>query len=277
MYNFKNHKSNYHTHTWLCRHAAGDVIDYVNEAIKHNYTHLGMSDHAPFEYLERNGSTRMSYHEFQSIYLQQIADAKKVADQHNLKIYAGVEMEYFPKHHAHYEKMLEDLDYMILGQHYILRNNQLVSTYGLKDLDDIIIYRDMLIAALKTGYFSLLCHPELCFFAFREITDEMYEALRPVIKLAVKLNIPIELNANGIRRDSHKPGYNINNFNNYPYPKPRFWEMVKEEGGKALITSDAHEPRILHDEAIKVAYDFAKEYGVKVIQKLEFQPNKFRK
>ena len=27
-------KANYHTHTYLCGHAIGDVSDYVNEAIQ---------------------------------------------------------------------------------------------------------------------------------------------------------------------------------------------------------------------------------------------------
>ena len=39
-------KANYHTHTYLCGHAVGDVEDYVNEAIRLGYTELGMSDHA---------------------------------------------------------------------------------------------------------------------------------------------------------------------------------------------------------------------------------------
>lgn len=277
MYNFKNHKSNYHTHTWLCRHASGEVIDYVNEAIKHKYTHLGMTDHAPFEFLRQNGSSRMTYDEFKNDYLKQIEVAKVVADNNNLILYTGIEMEYFPNYHHHYEMMLEDLDYMILGQHYILKDDKLVSSYDLKTLDDIIIYRDMMIAALKTGYFSLLCHPEVGFFSIKEITDEMYEALRPVIKTAVALNIPIELNGNGIRRDANRPGYNIYDFDSYRYPKPRFWQMVKEEGGKALITSDAHDPLVLHDLAMEVGYKFAEKYGVEVIEKLEFQPNRFRK
>ena len=39
-------KANYHTHTYLCGHATGDVDDYVNEAIRLGFSELGMSDHA---------------------------------------------------------------------------------------------------------------------------------------------------------------------------------------------------------------------------------------
>ena len=37
---------NYHTHTYRCQHATGDVIDYANAAIDAGLTTLGMSDHA---------------------------------------------------------------------------------------------------------------------------------------------------------------------------------------------------------------------------------------
>ena len=34
-------KANYHTHTYLCGHAVGDVDDYVNEAIRLGFKELG--------------------------------------------------------------------------------------------------------------------------------------------------------------------------------------------------------------------------------------------
>ena len=37
---------NYHTHTYRCQHATGDVIDYAKAAIDGGLTTLGMSDHA---------------------------------------------------------------------------------------------------------------------------------------------------------------------------------------------------------------------------------------
>ena len=44
-------KANYHTHTKLCRHAIGEVIDYVKVAYECGFSEIGISDHAP--YLER--------------------------------------------------------------------------------------------------------------------------------------------------------------------------------------------------------------------------------
>ena len=36
---------NYHTHNYLCGHAAGTVCDYVREAVKNGMKSIGISDH----------------------------------------------------------------------------------------------------------------------------------------------------------------------------------------------------------------------------------------
>ena len=38
---------NYHTHTFRCNHAEGDVTDYAREAVKQGLVVLGMTDHTP--------------------------------------------------------------------------------------------------------------------------------------------------------------------------------------------------------------------------------------
>ncbi|MGI6781960.1 MAG: PHP domain-containing protein [Acholeplasmataceae bacterium] len=277
MTKYQKHKANYHTHTWLCRHASGSVIDYAKEAVKHGHTVMGMTDHAPFDMLARYGSQRMSWDEYHNIYLPDLEDAIEYGKKHGLTIYKGLEIEYYDGYDNHYQRLLEDLDYLILGQHYLKRKNGILSVYDLKTLDEIIEYRDEVIKALRTGYFSLLCHPEVCFWRIKNPTDEMYEALRPMIKECVKLNIPIEINANGIRRAFLEQKLDPYNYNNYRYPKPKFWQMVAEEGGVGLVASDAHDPKVLHDFAIEIAYQFAKDLKVNVITELEFKDNKYRK
>jgi histidinol-phosphatase (PHP family) len=274
MTKFKDHKANYHTHNWLCRHAKGNGIDYVKEAIKHNFTVLGISDHAPFEILS---GYRMELSEFYDIYLHELEEGIEYGKNHGLTVYKGLEMEYFDGYDNHYHELLSHMDYMILGQHYIPKNNHLGSVYSLKTLEDIKIYADQVIKGLRSGYFSLLCHPDICFWGIKNPTDEMYEALRPVIKECVKLDIPIEINANGIRRVEEEDGLSAYNYENYKYPRPKLWKIVAEEGGTAIIESDAHDPKVLNDFAIEIGYQFAKDMGVKVITELSFKENKYKK
>ena len=42
-------KSNYHTHTELCKHAKGMPVDFAQKAVEFNVQILGISDHAPFK------------------------------------------------------------------------------------------------------------------------------------------------------------------------------------------------------------------------------------
>ena len=43
-------KTNYHTHTFRCNHAAERDEDYVLAALKNGYAILGFSDHTPWPY-----------------------------------------------------------------------------------------------------------------------------------------------------------------------------------------------------------------------------------
>ena len=266
----KKHINSYHSHTILCGHAGGRPIDYVKEAIKHNFKELGISEHAPMANL-RNKNSRLHEKDYQK-YFKLLDEATKFASLNNIKFYKGLEIEYF-NHTKVYEHYLNDLDYLILGQHYIYKDNKYISTFKFNTLEEIIIYRDTVIEALKTGYFNMLCHPDLCFFNIDNPTDEMYEALRPVIKLAKKLDIPLELNANGIRRAVLEG--KVTEFSNIKYPRVKFFEMVAEEGAKVIISSDAHNVAALNDFAILESYKMAEDLNLNVIYKLKM--NYFKK
>ncbi|MFA5692660.1 MAG: PHP domain-containing protein [Acholeplasmataceae bacterium] len=134
------HDSNYHAHTYLCGHASGIPLDYVKEAIKHNFKEIGMSEHAPMANLVNNNS-RMDFKDY-DLYLRLLNDAKDLATKNNIKFYKGMEIEYF-KNLDVYKKYLKDMDYLILGQHYIVKDNNYKSTYRLTSLEDVIIYKDM--------------------------------------------------------------------------------------------------------------------------------------
>ena len=42
--------ANFHTHTYLCRHASGEPEEYVKTAIKNGLKVLGFSDHVPYPF-----------------------------------------------------------------------------------------------------------------------------------------------------------------------------------------------------------------------------------
>lgn len=254
-------KTNFHSHTYLCGHAGGSPIDYVKEAIKHQYTHLGISEHAPMPNL-RSTNSRLELHNY-DLYFKLLDEAKAYANNHNLNFYKGFEIEYFKDLEHLYPKYLKDVDYLILGQHYIIRDGVNKSTFALNDLEDVKIYVETVVAALKTNYFSILAHPELCFFNIKNVTDEMYELLRPIIKTAKELDIPLEINANGFRRAKYED--QNEDINNVRYPKIPFLQMVKEEGAKVIIGSDAHSVDALDDFATTISYQVANDLELDIV------------
>ena len=253
--------SNYHTHTYLCNHAVGSVEDYVKQAIEYGFKNIGMSDHAPFEFLN-DRSVRMGSEDY-PIYLKQLEDTiQKYGNQ--IKIYKGLEIEYFPDRIKDYQDFLKDLDYLTLGQHYIQTKNKLKSVYDLIEIQDLTIYVKTVIEAMKTGYFKFISHPDIFLINAIELNDEMLYLSKLMIEAAKKFNVALEINANGIRRGK----FYIKGKIRYPYPRKEFWELVKGTNVKVIISADAHNPKLLFDEAILEAYKFAKDIGIEVEEEL---------
>ncbi|MFA6647148.1 MAG: histidinol-phosphatase [Candidatus Izemoplasmatales bacterium] len=254
-------KANYHTHMYLCNHAEGTVEDYVVQAIKLGFNTLGMSDHAPFIFLQ-DRSVRMGIEDY-PIYLKELKDSiEKYQDK--IKIYKGLEIEYFSYQDKHYKDLLKDLDYLTLGQHYIEVNQKLKSIYHVTDVSDMTIYVKTLIEAMKTGYFKFISHPDIFLFNQEEIDIEMLYLSKLIFEAAEKYNVALEINANGIRKGK----IHIHGKTRYRYPRKEFWELAKNYNVKIIISSDAHKPKYLFDEAIIEAYKFATQLGIVVEEEL---------
>lgn len=257
-------KNNYHTHMYLCRHASGTIEDYVKEAIRLGFHSLGMSDHAPWkELIDR--SVRMHMKDY-PVYLRDLEEAiKKYSNQ--IKIYKGLEIEYFKNKNSHYENLLKDLDYLTLGQHYIEMNGKLISVYRIYSVEELTVYKDTLIEAMKTGYFKFLSHPDLFLFSRKELNEEILSLAEEIIVAAKEHDIPLEINANGIR----KGRIDVNGEILYRYPRKEFWQLVKKHNAKTIISSDAHQPELLYDEAIEKAYEFSSVLNLTVEEELDFE------
>lgn len=260
----EKHKNNYHTHTYLCGHATGTPNDLVLEAKKKGLVELGISEHAPMANL-KNINSRIKEEDYQT-YHKLLAEADKLAKLNNIKLYKGLEIEYYP-HLNVYEHYLKELDYLILGQHYIYHNGKYTRSFNFNTIDEIIIYRDSIIEAINTGYFNLICHPDLCYNNIKNPTDEMYEVMRPLIKRAKELDIPLELNANGIRKCLRDNG--VIDSSLFKYPRIKFFEMVAEENAKVIISSDSHKVEALLDYAVEECYKIAEELGLNLVYDLD--------
>ena len=73
-------------------------------------------------------------------------------------------------------------------------------------------------------------------------------------------NLPLELNLLGLREGRN-------------YPDERFWRIVGEEGGKAILGSDAHRPEhVLDPFAEALVREMAARCGVAILDTVELVP-----
>ncbi len=254
-------KKNYHTHCSYCGHAKGDVEDYVKEAIDKGFEVLGMSDHIP--YPENDWGDRMDY-SFKDEYLGKVRECReKYKDKIDVKI--AFEAEYVPKYRDYYEELKEkeNLDYLILGQHFFFMDDgSLVNCFAtVTDTEQYIRYAEACVEGMNTGIYAYLAHPDLIFRNRLAPDKNTEKAIDIILDAAVNNDYILEINANGFRRGIRE----FPEGKRYPYPVDTFWDRVKGTNLRAIIGSDCHDPSFLADEYVEIAERFALEKGLRLI------------
>lgn len=256
-------KTNYHTHNELCKHAFGSVMDYANAAYYANFDIIGMSDHGPYK--NNPLGFRMDYEEL-TTYIEGVKQAKDIYKE-KMKVLLGLEMEYLPKYNDYYNELLSTIgiEYLILGQHFFDDKKGDVSyVYDLQDTSGYVDYANSIKDALQTGLFSMLAHPDLIFVHNFKWDYNCSKTTEIIVEAALKYKIPVELNANGVRKglSQFEDGYR------YPYPHIKFFEEVSAAKIPVMINSDCHQVKELDDEAVKKAHELIKEWNLLYMDKL---------
>lgn len=253
-------KVNYHTHNERCKHAYGSVFDYAAHAYKEGFSCIGFSDHAPFP--NNPYGFRMDFEELDA-YIKDV-NLLKQEYENKMDILLGFEIEYLPAYSWYYKKLFQEyhLDYLILGQHFFAdEKNREHYVYDAQDTKEFVAYAHSIKDALKTGFFSFIAHPDLMFVHDFPWDDNCEEACDIIIAAAKANHIPIELNANGIRRGLHDTLQG----SRYDYPHWRFFEKVARETIPVIINSDCHEPAQLSDYAITKAFELAADWNLTLV------------
>ena len=233
---------NLHTHTFRCGHASGTVADYCCEAEKAGISILGFSEHSPFPDGEYAAS-RMNFSELPA-YRHEIEEARR--NFPGLTILAGLEIDYRqvlgPSFYR--EEYLEKLglDYLIAGAHFLPAENG-IPARDLKferpfTLATIRKFVNETLRVMETGLASFITHPDITAIGCERWTPDLKAAYKEILEAALALNIPLEINAYGLR----KPLLQTPDGVRPPYPWLPFWELAAEYGVKTVAGSDAHRP-----------------------------------
>jgi len=232
---------NYHTHTYRCKHAEGDIKDYIAEALACNFTALGFSDHMPHPQNIWEG-VRMGMGELKG-YCTEVRRQRQGLN--NLKVFLGLECEYEEGFKDFYCETLfheYQVEYLVCGMHWVHDGQRLLYVGAeLETLAQLKAYVISLAQAMESGLFSFIAHPDLFFGSFRSWNENTKAASKEILLLAEQTQIPLEINCLGFRKEPIQTERGLRP----PYPLDDFWEMAASYRIRVVVNSDAHRPQDL--------------------------------
>ena len=237
---------NLHTHTWRCKHAEGDAIDYAREAAAAGMHTLGFADHTPWPD-DRWPSVRMHVDQLDEYRAAVSAAQAAVPD---LRVLLGMECEWLPEHADWLDSHLgpaAGFDYLIGAVHYfppLPGSSTWDSPYGSKDGPaDPLRYASQAVATIASRRFIFLAHPDVFAASNPEFTADCATAAHQIARAAADHDVPLELNSYGLRK--------AQSMGRPPYPWRPFWEIVADYPVRVVISSDAHRPHdVAHGEEL---------------------------
>ena len=246
----------YHTHTSRCGHAFGNDEEYVKSAIKFGIKRLGFSDHIIFPKGYEQPTIRGSYDVLDDYLLSIKSLKEKYKSQ--IEILVGFEAEYFPDMIGYYKELLDKkVDYLILGQHCRMVNSQ-YTWYFDGHCFKIEEYVNDVIEGMRTGLFTYFAHPDFFMRCFSEWNKDIEMYSRRILEVCEELDIPIEINICGMRRDDYKE-------DGLAYPHYHFFQLAKEYKVRTIIGIDAHAPEHFNQVDVDKCFEFIKKYDLKII------------
>lgn len=257
-------KYNYHTHTKRCFHAKGEDEEYVLAAIKAGFGEIGFADHSPWNFEGGFVSRmRMSADELGE-YAQSIKHLReKYKDKISIKL--GLECEYFPQYLSWLREMIEKhgIDYLILGHHFC--GDEINDVYNgfISTPEEIYNYRDDVLAAMESGLFAYVAHPDLYMRGYPVFDEHCEKVAVDIISKSIATNTPLEYNLLGFKHgiNDKKPGY----------PHPKFWEIAADMKPLCIVGIDAHYPEAYFEsDLFEAGYENLKKLGLKTVDRIEF-------
>ena len=232
-----NVTKNFHTHTARCKHATGDVKDYIEAGIKNGLVEIGISDHSPLPD-ERWLNVRMLMSDLGD-YIEEIDSAKREYPQIN--ILKAAECEYAPEYQSFYSEVLlqqHSFDYLVGGVHYVPYHGSWIDC-GQLTPRHLVPFAKYSIESMESGLFAFMAHPDVFGYAGLPWDENSIACSKDILTAAQELKMPLEINGYGLRKQKLKTadGYRR------PYPLPQFWVLAQDYDIEVICNSDAHQPQ----------------------------------
>ena len=259
-------KKSYHTHTYRCGHAVGTDEEYIQTAIQPGMTHLGFTDHTPYKV--NHPTDRMDYETYPEYRDTLFSLKEKYKDQ--IEIAVGLEIEVYISEWEDLLRYRRELDYLIVGQHYIdFDALGGYFTYFVNDDDHLMTYVKRLEQACSHHLVDTIAHPDLVMYNYQHIHSEASKkAAERIADISLYYDIPLELNCgSGIRQGI----LDFQDGPRYRYPTREWFEVFAQKNCPIVIGLDTHDPKYhLTDELLNKALSVVE--GLPLNFQLDYNP-----
>lgn len=267
----------YHIHSKLCRHAEGDLEEYVKSAIQKGLIEIGFCEHFPQEFLIEDlpeeyhylipiETYAMTMEEFPDYIKQVLRLKKEYNDEISIKL--GTEFDFLKEKTNFISQEIKKypFDYTFGSIHQIyfdekpfaFDDNLFLYLYDEYDIDDCYeTYFTTLKDVIDSKLFDVVSHLDLIKkFGFRPKNLTKYKSIiTHILTIIQEKDLVIELNTAGARKK-------VGEF----YPEDFILRMAYEKGIEVVLGSDAHKPDevgFLFYEAMKKLKEIGFEYIIR--------------
>jgi histidinol-phosphatase (PHP family) len=237
----------YHIHTSFCKHATGEIEEYLQVAREKNLSQVCITDHAP----NPDGydlNHRMEVAQFPA-YRQKV---KSFSARNQPSILLGIEADYYEGCEKFLGEWLprQELD-LVLGSIHYLKGWGFDNPDERQVWDNVDVtntwreYFNLMRRLVATGFFDAIGHFDLPKkFGFVPPEKEIREMVQPVLDKIAAKDMAIEINTSGLRR----PIKEI-------FPGIMVLELARLRSIPICFGSDAHQPQeVGHEFAAAVAW-----------------------
>ncbi len=228
-------KLDYHIHTKLCKHANGEMADYVEQALKLGIKEIAFTDHIPlpenFDLAHRMALSEMD------IYLNEI-EKLKTRFGNDIQILTGIEADFYDGFEDYLDDFLRrfPMDIVILSVHFIrdwpAGNWAFSYHFPGRPLKEIYSdYLQALMRGVETGLFNVLGHLDLIKRDEARLLDGNEEEVRRLLALVSQQKMAVEINTSGLRKEIGET-----------YPHQSLWPLLADFELPVTMGSDAHAP-----------------------------------
>lgn len=226
----------YHIHTKRCRHASGELEEYLQEAYKKNIEEIGFSDHCPYLRTIKNSVDLSTVAMPLSELKDYVRDVKKLAKNSKIPIKLGLEVDFFKNDFRIFDYLNEyQFDYFIGSVHFIddwgfdqEEFQELFKKTNPEEFYKKYFHHIQLMA--QSNLFDIVGHfdlPKKFGYLYPSNLDKLLEKTLKIVK---QHNMAVELNTSG-KFKANKLGY---------YPEPKILKKCYELDIPLTLGSDSH-------------------------------------